>query len=92
MGANEYAPFFRNGLLYLPEKTIDLLISAGLEPELAQAAQAGLALDDHRTQIARINHVLESVLAGLEASSRPFQALTSDDARFMLTGKPPVQS
>ncbi|HEX2908733.1 MAG TPA: hypothetical protein VHO69_17815 [Phototrophicaceae bacterium] len=84
----EFAPYFRNGLLYLPEKTVQLLIEAGLERELAQAALTGLALDDNREQIGRINKVLEQALGQMEEDSQPFQALTTDDAKFMLTGKP----
>jgi hypothetical protein len=90
LSINDYAPYFRNGLLYLPEKTVDLLIEAGLEKELAQAALKGLALDDHREQIGRINRVLEAALEKMEDDSHPFQALTTDDARFMMTGKPSV--
>ncbi len=84
----DYAPYFRNGLLYLPEATVGLLIEAGLEQELARAALDGLALDDNRDQIARISRVLEAALERMEEDSQPFRALNSDDTRFMLTGKP----
>lgn len=90
LSVSDYAPYFRNGLLYLPEKTVDLLIEAGLDKELAQAALKGLALDDHREQIGKINRVLEAALEKMEEDSQPFQALTTDDARFMMTGKPSV--
>jgi hypothetical protein len=90
LSISDYAPYFRNGLLYLPEKTVDLLIEAGLERELAKAALKGLALDDNREQIGRINRVLEAALEKMEEDSQPFQALTTDDARFMMTGKPSV--
>jgi hypothetical protein len=88
LSISDFAPYFRNGLLYLPEKTVDLLIEAGLEKELAQAALNGLALDDHREQIGKINRVLEAALEKMEEDSQPFQALSNDDARFMMTGKP----
>lgn len=88
LSISDYAPYFRNGLLYLPEKTVDLLIEAGLERELAKAALSGLALDDHREQIGRINRVLEAALEKMEEDSQPFQALATDDTRFMMTGKP----
>lgn len=84
----DFAPYFRNGLLFLPEATVGLLIEAGLEPDLARAALDGLALDDNRDQIARINRVLEAALERMEEDSHPFRALSSDDARFLLTGKP----
>ncbi len=89
--ASEYAPYFRNGLLFLPEKTVLLLIENGLDKELAQAALNGLALDDNRAQIARINRVLEEALAQMEEDSQPFRALASDESKFMMTGKPPAQ-
>lgn len=89
--SRDYAPYFRNGLLYLPEKTVELLIEAGLERDLAHAALTGLALDDHRDQIGKINHVLEAALAKMEEDSQPFRALSSDDARFLMTGKPSAQ-
>lgn len=88
LSISDYAPYFRNGLLYLPEKTVDLLIEAGLEKELAKAALNGLALDDNREQIGKINRVLEAALEKMEEDSQPFQALSTDDARFMMTGKP----
>ena len=86
--STDFAPYFRNGLLYLPEATVDLLIEAGLESELARVALNGLALDDNRDQIARINRVLEAALERMEEDSHEFRALSSDDARFLLTGKP----
>lgn len=84
----DYAPYFRNGLLYLPEKTVTMLIDVGLDKAIAQAALQGLALDDHRDQIARISESLEAALAGMEDDTQAYQALSSDEAQFMLTGKP----
>lgn len=89
--SSDYAPYFRNGLLYLPEKTVGLLIEAGLEKELARAALNGLALDDHRDQIGMINRVLEAALEKMEEDSQPFRALTTEDAKFLMTGKPSAQ-
>jgi len=84
----DYAPYFRNGLLYLPEKTVSLLVDVGLDKVIAQAALSGLALDDHRDQIARIGAALESALEQMEEDTHAYQALSSDEAQFMLTGKP----
>jgi hypothetical protein len=86
--ARDYAPYFRNGLLYLPEKTVTLLIDVGLDKATAEAALRGLALDDHRELIARINVSLEAVLTDMEEDTQAYQALSSDEATFMLTGKP----
>lgn len=88
MSYNDYAPYFRDGRLFLPEKTVTLLLDAGLDPATAQAAKNGFALDDHRQQIARINAILEGALAQMEEDTQAFRALNSDEARFMLTGKP----
>lgn len=82
-GRQRYAPYYREGKLRLPPPTVNLLIQAGLPPELGQAALAGLSLDE-REQIAAINRVLEKALRRLERSSDPFRALSSSEARFML--------
>jgi hypothetical protein len=88
LNSQTYAPYFRNGRLYLPEKTVALLIDAGLKREVAEAALGGLALDTNRQQIAEINHILEIMLTDMEEDSQEFQALTSEEAQFLLTGKP----
>jgi len=84
----DYAPYFRNGRLYLPQKTVALLVDVGLDQAIGQAALSGLALDDHRDQIARISQALESALAQMEEDTQAYQALASDEAQFMLTGRP----
>ncbi len=84
----DYAPYFRNGMLYLPEKTVTLLIDVGLDKATAEAALRGLALDDHREEIARISAALEAVLTDMEEDTQAYMALSSDEAHFMLTGKP----
>jgi hypothetical protein len=83
----DYAPYFRNGRLYLPEKTVTLLVDVGLDKSIGEAALGGLALDDHRDQIARISQALESALGQMEDDTQAYQALSSDEAQFMLTGK-----
>jgi hypothetical protein len=84
----EYAPYFRNGLLYLPEKTVSLLVDVGLDKATGEAALRGLALDDHREQIALISQSLEQALAQMEDDTQAYHALSSGEAQFMLTGKP----
>lgn len=84
----DFAPYFRNGRLYLPQKTIALLTDAGLNTQIASAALNGLDLVDHRDQIAHISQVLESVLATIEENTHEFRALNSTETRFLLTGKP----
>lgn len=85
--AKDYAPFFRNGRLYLPAHTVTLLTDAGLDKRIGEAALNGLALDDHRDQIALINRTLEAALGQMEEDSQEFRTLTSADTKFLLTGK-----
>ena len=85
-GHRHYAPYYREGKLHLPPPTVNLLIEAGLPPELGRAALAGLALDE-REQIAAINHALEKALRRLERSSVPFRTLSSTETRFLLNMK-----
>jgi hypothetical protein len=83
----EFAPYYRDGLLYLPPKTVALLLEAGLDKTIGQAALHGLDLNDHRQQIAIISQTLESALQQLEEDSSEFRTLNAPDAQFMLTGK-----
>jgi hypothetical protein len=84
----DYSPFFRDGRLYLPEKTIALLLEAGLNRDIAQAARHGLLLDEQRRQINEITRLLERVTVGLARNSDAFRTLTAPETRFMLTGWP----
>jgi hypothetical protein len=88
LDSRAYAPYFRNGLLYLPEQTAALLIEAGLQRDVAEAATRGLALDTDRQRIAEINRTLEVMLADMEEDSQEFRALTSEEAQFIMTGRP----
>jgi hypothetical protein len=83
----DYAPYFRNGLLYLPEKTVALLVDVGLDKATGEAALNGLALDDNREQISRISQALEQALGQMEEETGAYQVLASEEAQFMLTGK-----
>ena len=84
---NTLAPYFRNGLLYFPEKTIKALLEAGLDQHTGQQAMQGLSLDDNDT-LAQIAYAVDELLSRVDATSPFFNALASDDAYFMLTGKP----
>lgn len=83
----DFAPYFRNGLLYLPQRTVDMLVMAGLDATIGQAALHGLALDDHKVEIGQINRALELLLSEMEEDTQAFQTLSSNDTQFMLTGK-----
>jgi hypothetical protein len=81
----DYAPFFREGRLYLPQKTVTMLKQAGLDEEAAQSALRGLSLDDDRQLIGEISGTLETVLGKLAEQARAFQQLSSDTTQFFLT-------
>ncbi len=87
-GKNEdYAPYFHNGLLYLPPRTVKLLIQTGLDKEIAQSALKGLALDDDRERIGLLSNTLERALEQVTDNSEVFQQLNSPETQFMFTGK-----
>lgn len=87
--SNDYAPFFSDGRLFLPEKTLELLMSAGLDSQIAHAAQNGLALDDDRAMIGQISDLLVRILNHLaETHPEAYEQLSNDTTAFMLTGKP----
>ncbi|RMG90034.1 MAG: hypothetical protein D6712_00575 [Chloroflexi bacterium] len=89
MLANEpkrYAPFFRDGLLYLPPTTIEILFQVGLEREHAKAIMDGLSLDDDRQLIGHVSTLLEAALAKLERSGDVYSELSGLETRFMFTG------
>lgn len=81
------APYFRNGLLYFPEKTITALLDVGLDWRTGQQALQGFSLDDNDS-LAQIGRAIDDLLSQVDADSPFFSALASDDAYFMLTGKP----
>jgi hypothetical protein len=85
----DYAPYYRNGRLYLTAQTVDLLTDAGLDQAVGQAAlQHGLSLDEHREHIAHISQTLEYALAQMEEDTQAFKTLSSEETAFLLTGKP----
>ncbi|MBN8596017.1 MAG: hypothetical protein J0M33_29960 [Anaerolineae bacterium] len=68
----------------MPRKTVNLLLSAGLDANLAEQARQGLALDDHYAQIAIIGKALEVVLRRLELERPAYEVLSSSETLFML--------
>jgi hypothetical protein len=81
------APYFRNGLLYFPEKTIRALVEVGLDWQTGHRATRGISLDDGES-LAKLTHAIDTLLSQVDYNSPFYNALTSDDAYFMLTGKP----
>jgi len=88
INSQDYAPYFRDGLLFLPEKTLTLLLEAGLDAEVAHVAQRGLALDDDRALIGEISATLERVMGQIAEGSQAYQQLNTHEAYFLLTGRP----
>jgi hypothetical protein len=88
MNSQDYAPYFRDGLLFLPPKTVELLVRAGLSADVAQASLNGLTLDDDRPLIGAISDKLVTVLGEIAENSHAYQQLNSQLTYFMLTGKP----
>lgn len=83
----DFAPYFLNGLLYVPEKTVNLLIEAGLEREIGLAALDGLSLDE-KERIGKISHTLENLLGSLAQGSEAYEKLSTEKVYFLLTGRP----
>lgn len=84
MYLNTYAPFFRQGRLFLPQNTISLLIDHGLDIAIAHSASDGLRLDDDRAKIGIISNTLEMVLEQL-VETEIYDQLNSVETRFMLS-------
>lgn len=84
-------PYFANGLLYLPDKVVQALLNAGLEWSVGHAARRGIALDD-TDSLAEIAHAVDVLLSHISPTNPLYIALSSDDTRFMLTGKPVLAS
>lgn len=83
-------PYFRNGLLYFPEWTVNLLVGAGLDASVGRAAAKGLRLDD-TALLADVQAAVAALLAQVGPDSPVFVALTSAEVQFMLTGVPHQQ-
>lgn len=84
---NRLEPYFRNGLLYLPERTASLLVEAGLDAGIGRAAVRGLHLDD-AAALAALRAAAAALLAQVEPDSPVHAALASAETQFMLTGRP----
>ncbi len=62
--SRELAPFFRDGLLFLPDKAIELLKSSGLNSTILEASRRGLRLEDG-CDVAEISSAMEQLLENL---------------------------
>lgn len=66
----DYAPYIRDGLLCLPDKTVHLLISAGLNRQIAEIAQRGLLMRDP-CYLEEIRESLRLLLARISSKNKP---------------------
>jgi hypothetical protein len=83
---NQLQPYFHNGLLFLPDKIIKMLLGVGLEWRVAHAAARGIPLDD-RDSLGEIYRSVEILLQQISPNTPLYTALSSHDTRFMLTGR-----
>lgn len=79
----QFAPFFQNGKLHLPAETINHLIGQGLPAAVGAQLMQGIWLDNSPA----LEAVQQAVIRLLEHTPNDhplYQALTSDEAQFML--------
>lgn len=80
-------PYFRNGELVLPEKLVKVLLGVGLDWRIAHSAARGISLDD-TASLGEIYRTVEVLLQQLAPTNPLYIVLSSNETRFMLTGKP----
>lgn len=87
---HEYEPFLRNGLLCLPEKTVRIMVEAGLNPQIAEIARRGLVVTEQKP-VALISDALRQLLGEMTASEWQFKGWSAtDDTRRSLRTQGPV--
>lgn len=87
---HEYEPFLRNGLLCLPEKTVKLMVDAGLNPQIAEIARRGLVVTEQK-QVAAISDALRQLLGDITAREWQFKGWSpTEDTRRSLRTQGPV--
>ena len=80
-----YAPYFRDGLLYLPKVTNQLLVTSGFDQQSTQDAINGLRLDEDKSKIAELNDQLSQLIETLDEGSVIKGQLTSPEVQFIFT-------
>jgi hypothetical protein len=78
-----YAPFFRNGRLHLPAETINHLLEQGLSAEIGAQLMQGIWLDNGPV-LSAVQQAVIRLLEHTPVDHPLYQALTSDEAQFML--------
>lgn len=76
---HEYEPYLCDGMLCLPEKTVKIMLRAGLNPQIAEVARRGLVLEDP-ARIAEITEAIKQLVLDLEARHWQFQGWTSEQS------------
>ncbi len=80
-------PYFRNGLLYFPQRTIEALLAVGLDQNISEKALRGLALDDVHS-LTQLSQAIQVFVGQVERETAIAGALTSEESHFALTGLP----
>lgn len=76
---HEYEPYLCDGMLCLPEKTVRIMLQAGLNPQIAEAARRGMILEDP-TRIAEITEAIKQLLTDIERRSWQFSGWAAAQA------------
>ena len=80
-----YAPYFYNGLLFIPTETAKLIQSAGLDTQATTDATRGLRLDEDSEKISQLNFQLQELIEGLNNESIVKSQLTTPEVAFMFS-------
>lgn len=80
-----YAPYFRDGLLYIPQATAKMLIEAGYNSPLNNNATNGFRLDEDNEKIAQLNQQLQELIAEMDDTSAIKVQLTSSEVKFVFS-------
>lgn len=76
---HEYEPYLCNGRLCLPEKTVNIMLKAGLSPQIAEVARRGMILEDPG-RIAEITESIKQLLTKIDAQNWQFRGWQGDQS------------
>lgn len=85
MDYRNFAPYFRNGMLFLPQRTVSALLDAGLSRPLAEHALLGIPLDD-RINLDNLSKAVFNLIIDMDPQHPLVGALANEETYFALTG------
>jgi len=85
MSQVNYAPYFYNGMLYIPRETAKLIHSEGLDTQVTIDATRGLRLDDDSQKVSQLHFQLQELITGLDDESVIKSQLTTPEVAFMFS-------